>query len=302
MSLLISSTPHSPYAVSTIASVLGIQVYPDANIDDALQNVQLQLISKRSQLVQQFSTDHPSGHVFDGLDSLPLPSLVSLATLHGLSCHNPSPSALRHPITTHFASGACGAQAMGALSIACQSVVAQMFPSYPSEAVTQEEFQQMLQIRLLSHLQPRLSRAVARRILTLHNVEFSMQDGPAKLRSLLGKYLKSLDSKRSCYKSKQAKRDNKTEARARESTKLKEEWPQLISPGLKEKFKQYFNQLISKEALSTFTCGSCVERCNMSMRRTIPFEDFDLNLLRRPDESSFRRNNRIDASDANSES
>jgi hypothetical protein len=168
--------------------------------------------------------------------------------------------------------------------------------------MTQEEFQQMLQIRVLTQLQPRLSRAVARRVLTLHNVEFSMEDGPAKLRSLVGKYLKSLDSKRPCYKSKQVKRDAKTESRVRESNKLKEEWPQLISPGLKQKFKQYFNQLISKEALSTFTCGSCVERCKMNLRQTISFEDFDLNLLRRPDESTMRGNNRTDGIDPDSES
>ncbi|KAJ7922636.1 hypothetical protein B0H13DRAFT_1865650 [Mycena leptocephala] len=179
--------------------------------------------------------------------------LVSLATLHGLPSQDRFLNALRHAVTTHFASGACG------LSIGCQSVVSEMFPR-PPEALTQEDFQQMLQIRLSSHLQPRLSRAVARRILTLHNVEFSMQDGPAKLRSLLGKYLKSLDSKRPCYESKQAKRDRKTEARTRESNKLKDEWPQLVSPSLKEKFKTYFNQLISKEALSAFTCGSCIER------------------------------------------
>jgi hypothetical protein len=63
-----------------------------------------------------------------------------------------------------------------------------MFPSRPAEPLTEEEFQQMLQIRLLTQLQPRLSRAVAQRILTLHNVEFSIEDHPAKLPSFVGNF------------------------------------------------------------------------------------------------------------------
>jgi hypothetical protein len=157
-----------------------------------------------------------------------------------------------------------------------------MFPSPRSADLTQEEFQQMLQIRLLTQLRPRLSKNVARRILTLHNVEFSLEDGPAKLRSLIGKYLKSLDSKLRPTSQSRLKEIPK----AQESSRLKEEWPQLISPRLKEQFKRYFNELISKDTLSTFTCGSCVERRNMKQRATISFEDLDLNLLRRPDEST----------------
>jgi hypothetical protein len=108
MSLLISSHRNSPYALSTIASVLGIDVSPDADIAAVSQKVEFQLINKRSQLIKQFTEDHPSTRVFDALNSLPLASLVSRATLHGLPCHNPSPSTLHHLITNHFTSGACG--------------------------------------------------------------------------------------------------------------------------------------------------------------------------------------------------
>ncbi|KAK7029996.1 hypothetical protein R3P38DRAFT_3513871 [Favolaschia claudopus] len=285
LSLLISApTRLSGFTLKIIGSVLGNGGEQGSDLDAFSSFIQSELINRRNTLVEEFSETHPSQQVLEGIDRLPLSSLISLAALHGIPSKNCSAKTLSNTITTHLVSGACGSQKSNLMSIGCQSVVRQMFKAPVSDSMTQEEFQQMLQIRLLTQLQPRLSKSVARRILSMHNVEYSVDDGPAKLRSQVGKYIKSLNGKRPCYQSRQTKRDAETESRVRQSEKLKAEWPQLISPGLKEKFKKQFNALISKDALSTFTCGSCVERCNMKQRTTISFEEFDLKLLKSPDE------------------
>jgi hypothetical protein len=68
--------------------------------------------------------------------------------------------------------------------------------------------------------------------------------------------------------------------RSRESERLKAEWPRLVTPELKQKFKDVFAHFISKESQAVFTCGCCAESCNvLDQKTTIGFDDFDFNQL-----------------------
>ncbi|KAK6978106.1 hypothetical protein R3P38DRAFT_3376828, partial [Favolaschia claudopus] len=192
LSIIISSRDLSN-AIPTLASMFGIN---SSNTDFATREtmIRARLLSMRSSLVEQFSEQHPSKQVLEGINltTVPLASLISIAALHGIPTRDCSRESLRNVITTHLLSGACGSQRFGSFSIGCQSIVNQSFPKVPSGSFTQEEFEQAL------------------------------QDGPAKLRSLVGKFLKSLDSKQPSHRSRQAKRDKETEKHNRELRKTEE--------------------------------------------------------------------------------
>ncbi|KAK7019296.1 hypothetical protein R3P38DRAFT_3359353, partial [Favolaschia claudopus] len=155
LSIIISSRDLSN-AIPTLASMFGIN---SSNTDFATREtmIRARLLSMRSSLVEQFSEQHPSKQVLEGINltTVPLASLISIAALHGIPTRDCSRESLRNVITTHLLSGACGSQRFGSFSIGCQSIVNQSFPKVPSGSFTQEEFEQAL------------------------------QDGPAKLRSLV---------------------------------------------------------------------------------------------------------------------
>lgn len=72
-------------------------------------------------------------------------------------------------------------------------------------------------------------------------------------------------------------------ARARENARIRAEWPQLVPESLKQRLLDNFNFHMSAEQLKIFVCGSCAEACSVKVKSSIPFEDFDFNLLRRQD-------------------
>ncbi|KAK7008126.1 hypothetical protein R3P38DRAFT_2792219 [Favolaschia claudopus] len=168
-------------ATPILASVLGVDTTSNPHLEALETMVRARLLSTRLSLVQQFSDLHPAEQALEELEAMPLACLISIAGLHGIPSQDCSPAALRNVIATHLLLGACGSHRFGAFSIGCQSIVGQSFPKVPSGSFTQEEFEQLLQVRLLTQLLPRMSRSVARQILRMHNVEFSLQDGPAKL-------------------------------------------------------------------------------------------------------------------------
>lgn len=120
-----------------------------------------------------------------------------------------------------------------------------------------------------------------RRLLDLHDVSYVESDKVRKLRGHLKAFLTRV---------KNGKRADGTlptgsakKSRARESDRLRAEWPQLVSDTLKHKLLDRFGLRISSETLRTFTCGSCSEKCPLSVGTTIRLADFKWDLLKRPD-------------------
>jgi hypothetical protein len=75
-------------------------------------------------------------------------------------------------------------------------------------------------------------------------------------------------------------------ARRRELKRLRAEWPQVVPDHLKRRLIRDFNLEISASNLATFACGSCNELCPVTDKRSIGLEEFDLDLLSRPDHVS----------------
>jgi hypothetical protein len=67
-----------------------------------------------------------------------------------------------------------------------------------------------------------------------------------------------------------------------ELKRLRAECPQVVLDYLKRKLVREFNLEISSASLATFACGSCNELCPITAKKTLSFEEFDLDLLRRP--------------------
>jgi hypothetical protein len=72
-------------------------------------------------------------------------------------------------------------------------------------------------------------------------------------------------------------------ARRTEIKRLRAEWPQVIPDHLKRRLIRDFNVQISAENLATFACGSCNELFPIADKKTIGLDQFDIDLLKRPD-------------------
>ncbi|KAK7029123.1 hypothetical protein R3P38DRAFT_2775711 [Favolaschia claudopus] len=140
-------------AMPTLASIFGING-SNTDLETWERRIRAKLLSTRSSLVEQFTELHPAERVLERINAMPLASLISIAALHGIPSRDCSQDSLRNVISTHLLSGACGSQRFGSFSI-----------GFPSGSYTQEEFEQALQIRLLSQILPKMSRAIARKFL-----------------------------------------------------------------------------------------------------------------------------------------
>jgi hypothetical protein len=126
MSLLISSPHKSYYSLSIIASVLGVEVVRNADFYTLSDAVHSRLISRRASLIVGFSKDHPTQYYMLWKDWIRCPCIVNFfgdAARHtgsGLSYECPTQCN-----NDTFCFWCLWCAPMGALSIACQSVVSQ---------------------------------------------------------------------------------------------------------------------------------------------------------------------------------
>ncbi|KAF8164634.1 hypothetical protein K438DRAFT_1775391 [Mycena galopus ATCC 62051] len=206
------------------------------------------LARRRRALVKDYSDAHPCDAILDDVKYLQLPALVSLASSHRLPVREISRDALLDLLAAHVAFGG-GAQTFYAIVVVDLSDAASIKAS-------------------------------------LHGVEWQASQGVSGLRCTLKRYLARLSKGKvnlDPENAHQSRRDRIVDARAQESVKLKAEWPRLVSPELKQRFKDVFSQFISKDGLETFVCGSCVERCPIAVKTSLSFDAIDFDLLRRPD-------------------
>ncbi|KAJ7933884.1 hypothetical protein B0H13DRAFT_1855739 [Mycena leptocephala] len=239
------------------------------------------MIERRLFLVQKHASSHTARVLFEQLDLLPKGTLMSIAQAHGLFFHNPTNDYLRQAITHHVGMGKCVSHEGYAPFLGCSSLESEFIPP-TAEPGTCDDPSVRLQIHILRQLMPILKLRPLRRLLELHDVSYVESDKAKKLRQLMKSYLVRLRSGK--YP------DNlvgvpgsKRRQRAAESARLRKEWPQVVPARLKKKLLANFNLEISLDSLSTFICGSCSENCPMIDKCTLGFEDFDIDLLKRPD-------------------
>jgi hypothetical protein len=116
----------------------------------------------------------------------------------------------------------------------------------------------------------------------MHGVKYAATDKSSKLHRHLFSFLHRLD------RGKDADVDitslgSACVSRRQELKCLRAEWPQVVPDHLKRKLVHNFGLEISAANLATFACSSCNELCPVTDEKTLSFEDFDLDLLRRPD-------------------
>ncbi|KAJ7832983.1 hypothetical protein B0H13DRAFT_1914782 [Mycena leptocephala] len=251
--------------------------------DHSRLRFQLELGKKREKLLLAHSSAHSVRAVFDRIESLPKGSLVVLAQSHGIQLgKSPTCEYLRAAIVNHVGTGGCTSREGYSSYLGCSSIESQL-ASVTATPGTAEDPATLLQIHLIRQIAPILQLRPLRRLLNLHDVSYVETDNVKKLRNRLKRFLDRLvrgkfgDDELSLTGSAR-------KARAREHARLRNEWPQVIPDHLKRKLLANFNLEISSTALATFVCGSCVENCPIDDKVALPFEDFDMNLLKRPDE------------------
>jgi hypothetical protein len=67
------------------------------------------------------------------------------------------------------------------------------------------------------------------------------------------------------------------------TTRVRENWPQTVSPTLKDKISQLFRLETSSHALQNATCACCAESCPVSNCEWLAAGSIDLNLFRSSD-------------------
>ncbi|KAJ7864716.1 hypothetical protein B0H13DRAFT_1898962 [Mycena leptocephala] len=263
--------------VAMVAQSLGLKDLTRLNLNQHLD-------SRRTNLVSQHAKLYPARVIFSNLDSLPKGTLTSLALSHGLSLtDNPNRDDLRTLIVSHIAMGCCTPCEDALPLLACSSMTSQLDsepqPSSPDDA------SERLQIYIMRQVAPILSAKPLKRLLDMHDIKYPETAKLKKLRNCLYSFLDRLDRGKFAVDdislSGTARR-----ARRRELKRLRAEWPQVVPDHLKRRLIRDFNLEISASNLATFACSSCNKLCPVTNKQSIGLEEFDLDLLSRPDHVS----------------
>ncbi|KAJ7728621.1 hypothetical protein B0H16DRAFT_1734570 [Mycena metata] len=273
-SILVSASvetfPHS--AVEIVGTCFGFE-------DLSRENVLYNLARQRRILLKGRDGLHTVDGLFNSLERLPKGTLLVLSKAHGLRI-NASKHVLQDAIVRHISTGKSVRHEE--YSFSCSAVESE-FSDCAVDTGSSEDPSTRLQISILKQLCPVLKLTALRRLLRLHDVPFVDSDKTKKLRRRLKSYLTRLRSGKQ-FESELTSTDIARAARAKESARLRSQWPQVIPDHLKKQLLKNFNFEISRDNLATFVCGSCTEECPFKLRSTIGLDDFDINLLKRPDE------------------
>jgi hypothetical protein len=129
---------------------------------------------------------------------------------------------------------------------------------------------------------PILTLRPLRRLLDMHDVSYSETDKIKKLRQRLRSFMSQLERGKS-EEEELLLTGSARMARRGEHKRLRAEWPQVIPDHLKRQLVSEFNLQISAESLATFACGCCNELRPITEKASIPLDEIDIDLLKRPD-------------------
>lgn len=181
------------------------------------------------------------------------------------------PDVIRNIVSEHLAMGKCFYAEGQSAPAGCINAVENLARVDEDD---EDDSRIGLQIRLLTSVVSTIKAKPLKRLLDLHEVPFEQGLSLRKLRRKLREYINRL------IKGKQVSGSRILEER---TNHLREKWPSMVSRELKTKIVQNFRERTSKEALSSFTCASCAEKCFNRDSRSLQLSDIDQNVLRRPD-------------------
>ena len=198
-------------------------------------------------------------------------SLLILAGSHGLQCSG-SIEDLRARLFTHICSGSCKTMLKDNVnSDACRNVVDQVPP------VETEDFA----VTLLASIVHRLSGRALRRVATMRRIEFSSLESISKLRRLVKRHI--IVTAKGKHILERTTLDQAIDDRQPELNRIRARWPVKKSEDFLKSLVDQFKSETSSSVLSSSTCASCGERKLRSDMQSIPLEELELDLLKRPD-------------------
>ncbi|KAJ7024245.1 hypothetical protein C8F04DRAFT_1192662 [Mycena alexandri] len=238
------------------------------------------LSDKRRRVIQDSLEPLVIHDILNRVEDLPKGSLLVLAQSHGLnSAKARSREQLRASIAHYISMGSCTSREGYSSYLACSELESTLPPSALSTPGTGDDPATCLQIRIIRQIAPLLRVRALKQMLQLHDVKFEEGDNLRQLRKRLKLFLGRLTA------GKYAEDDLALTGSARLHARLRSDWPQVVPDHLKRRLKAQFNIAISSATLATFVCGSCAENCPIDHKGTLSLEDFDINLLKRPDQS-----------------
>ena len=223
---------------------------------------------------------NPIENILTSIESMSKLSLLDLANGHGLKFNKElmSLEEMKFRLSDHLCKGCC----LSSTYEGCMMIKSKLNNNIKEENVDCLDVNALL-IFLLSHLLPKIKLRPLRRLLTQHNISFSLQDSLSSLRKKLRAFIKLL--KKAKYQeqkeeSELAKKKEKEEQRESRRLRIHESWPEIVSQDQKNKIIDSFHEQTSSETLSTFTCAACGEATLNSAQCKVPLSSVDLEILK----------------------
>lgn len=223
----------------------------------------------------------PLNDLFHGFEHMSVGALSAVAERHGIVVPinrkrtAPGRKYLRELIVNHTTDGSCLRRGHEA----CDEI---------AESVVSEDEQYMVheseKISLYKSLKYTLPRSLLLSLLASENIDHDSSGNLASLRHSLQNHICHLE--RSQCKAQSGAGEDEELLRLRSFAI--DNWPQPVSPDLKEKIIGLFQEATSSSTLAKGVCGSCAESIKQSDMQYIDKNDIDFSYLSRPD---YARNN-----------
>ncbi|KAJ7234431.1 hypothetical protein C8J57DRAFT_1531590 [Mycena rebaudengoi] len=264
-----------------VASSLNITTVGSRNLRFKLKNAIRQNLVTVASAVADSRSSASVADFFSSFESHRKPVLLSIAALHQVQLPDkPGMEDIRKAISEHILSGHCTqfSAPRCPLTAVPQPDCLDVCNEWRQNAIDPD-----IQVHILKAInRNKVSPKTMWRILRILNVDFDESEPIKELRKKLRLYITALRKGKHVERERQAEIELQTRYKE-EVQKVRESWPQLVPQSLKDKIIALFRERTSSEALTNFTCASCAEAVPLHSHCSMSLNDFDLQLLKRPD-------------------
>ena len=262
--------------ISTIASAFAKECYDGVSFSTP-SNAKRDAMRLFTQVLRTSSLDETTNVIPSNLEKMSRFELQSFASSHSIMFdRQTSVSALRDLILQHGLSSCClqniNTNNWDASPSGCARCISKFLSTGQSADAA------CFVVYELSHHSQTMSLKPLRHVLTHLAVPFAATDTVNQLRRRLALYVSRMQKTHSGDGV-----DKSWDAVFAELVSTRENWPQLISPLVKQSIREDFIKLTSASTLKTGVCAACAQSCPCRLLETIRPSSIDLNLLRRPD-------------------
>ena len=234
------------------------KIYHNCNHDQSNSEVLTSFIEKDSQTIFELTGADDCEYlnsienILTSIENMFKPSLLDLANSHGVKFNSTmSSEELKNIISDHLCKGCC----FSSTYEGCLQVTSILNKKNYDKDVDRFDVRALL-ISHLSYLLPKIKLRPLRRLLSQHDISYSLQDNLSSLRRKLKTFIKSL-KKGKCQEQKRAdhlvKEKEKEDQHESRSLEIHNSWPQIVPQDLKKKVIEMFREETSSKTLSMFT-------------------------------------------------